>query len=106
MVVDGMVLQQVLVQVGKADLVSLSSHIHLNINLDFHRPIPYNKQVFNGHSMEIFTIEEWEEKFDELYKRVENGETIGIVKEDGTAAVMMPYDDELLRIHTDHDDAS
>lgn len=56
--------------------------------------------------MEIFTIEEWEENFDDLYKRVENGETIGIVKEDGTAAVMMPYDDELLRIHTDHDDAS
>lgn len=56
--------------------------------------------------MEVFTIEEWEEKFDELYKRVENGETIGIVKQDGTAAVMMPADDEMLRIHTDHDDAS
>lgn len=56
--------------------------------------------------MEVFTIKEWEENFDELYKRVENGETIGIVKEDGTAAVMMPYDDELIRIHTDHDDAS
>ena len=56
--------------------------------------------------MEVFTIEEWEEKFDELYKRVENGETIGIVKQDGTAAVMMPADDEMIRIHTDHDDAS
>ena len=57
-------------------------------------------------NMEVFTIKEWEENFDELYKRVENGETIGIVKEDGTAAVMMPADDELIRIHTDHDDAS
>ncbi len=56
--------------------------------------------------MEIFTIKEWEENFDELIERVEGGETIGIVKEDGTAAVMMPYDDELLRIHTDHNDAS
>ena len=56
--------------------------------------------------MEVFTIEEWEENFDDLYKRVGNGETIGIVKEDGTAAVMMPSDDELIRIHTDHDDAS
>ena len=56
--------------------------------------------------MEIFTIKEWEENFDDLLERVENGETIGIVKEDGTAAVMMPYDDELLRIHTDHNDAS
>ena len=55
--------------------------------------------------MEIFTIKEWEENFDELFKRVEEGETIGIVKEDGTAAVMMPHDD-LVRIHTDHDDAS
>ena len=32
--------------------------------------------------------------FDELFSRVENGETIGIVKEDGQAAVMMPADDE------------
>ena len=52
--------------------------------------------------MEVFTIEEWEERFDELFKRVENGETIGIVKEDGQAAVMMPADDELIRIYTDN----
>ena len=32
--------------------------------------------------MEIFTLEEWEKNFDELFSRVENGETIGIVKED------------------------
>ena len=51
--------------------------------------------------MEIFTINEWESRFDELIERVENGETIGIVKEDGSAAVMMPADDELIRIHTE-----
>jgi len=51
--------------------------------------------------MEIFTIKEWEENFDGLMKRVENGETIGIVREDGQAAVMMPADDELMRIHTE-----
>ena len=56
--------------------------------------------------MEIFTLEEWEKNFDELFSRVENGETIGIVKEDGQAAVMMPADDELIRIHTDHNEAS
>ena len=55
--------------------------------------------------MEIFTIEEWEKNFDELFKRVEDGETIGIVKEDGQAAVMMPVDDEIVRIYTDHDEA-
>ena len=51
--------------------------------------------------MEVFTLKEWEEYFDELFSRVENGETIGIVKEDGPAAVMMPADDELIRIHTE-----
>ncbi len=52
--------------------------------------------------MEIFSIQEWEENFDELFKRVEEGETIGIVREDGKAAVMMPADDELVRIHTEN----
>ena len=54
--------------------------------------------------MEVFTIEEWEKNFDELFARVENGETIGIIKEDGQAAVMMPADEEdFLRIHTTDD---
>jgi PHD/YefM family antitoxin component YafN of YafNO toxin-antitoxin module len=56
--------------------------------------------------MEVFTIQEWEENFDELFKRVEDGETIGILREDGQAAVMMPADDELIRIYTDHEEAS
>ena len=30
--------------------------------------------------MEVFTLKEWEDNFDELFSRVENGETIGIVK--------------------------
>ena len=51
--------------------------------------------------MEVFTIQEWEENFDSLLERVENGEHIGIVKEDGTAAVMIPADDELYRIYTE-----
>ena len=52
--------------------------------------------------MEIFSVKEWEDNFDSLFERVENGETIGIVGEDGKAAVMMPYDDELVRIYTDN----
>ena len=51
--------------------------------------------------MEIFTLKEWEENFDELFARVENGEHIGIVREDGKAAVLMPADDELVRIYKD-----
>jgi len=49
--------------------------------------------------MEVFTLKEWEDNFDDLIERVEKGETIGIVREDGKAAVMMPADDEILRIH-------
>ncbi len=51
--------------------------------------------------MEVFTVEEFQEKFDELMTRVENGEHIGVVNEAGQAAVMMPADDELIRIHTE-----
>jgi len=51
--------------------------------------------------MEIFTVEQFQEQFDELIERVENGEHIGIVGEDGKAAVMIPADDELIRIHTE-----
>ena len=57
--------------------------------------------------MELFTLKEWEENFDALFKRVEEGETIGIVTEDGKKAVFMPHDEvEFLRIHTtDNNDA-
>lgn len=51
--------------------------------------------------MEIYTVAEWEEKFDELFERVENGETIGIINEDGKAAVMVPANDELIKIYTE-----
>ena len=56
--------------------------------------------------MEVFTLQEWEENFDELFKRVEEGETIGVIRDDGKAAVLMPADDELIQIHMDHNDAS
>lgn len=51
--------------------------------------------------MEIFTVEEFQERFDELMERIENGESLGIINESGQAAVMMPTDDELIRIHTE-----
>ena len=52
--------------------------------------------------MEVYTVKEWEENLDALLERVEDGEHIGIVDEEGRAAVMMPYDDELYRIHTEN----
>ena len=51
--------------------------------------------------MEIFTVEEFQEKFDELIERVESGEHIGIVDESERAAVMIPADEDLIRIHTE-----
>ena len=64
--------------------------------------IKSNTLIWQSRSnIEVFTLKEWEDNFDELFSRVENGETIGIVKEDGQAAVMMPADDELIRIHTE-----
>jgi len=51
--------------------------------------------------MEVFTVEEFQERFDELMERVENGETLGIVNKEGQAVVVMPADEELIRIHTE-----
>ena len=56
--------------------------------------------------MEVFTVEEFQERFDELMERVENGERLGIINESGQAAVMIPADDDLIRIYTEHDEAS
>ena len=52
--------------------------------------------------MEIFTVDEFQEKWDELIKRVEKGEHIGIVNENGKCTVMIPSDDELLKIYVEN----
>jgi len=52
--------------------------------------------------MEIFTVEEFQERWDELIQRVETGEHIGIINEEGKASVMMPIDDELLKLYVDN----
>jgi len=51
--------------------------------------------------MMTYTVKEFQDDFDNLMNRVEGGEHIGIVNEDGRKAVMMPVDDELIRIYTD-----
>ena len=38
--------------------------------------------------------------------RVENGETIGVVNENGDRAEMAPADDELIRLYPDHSEGS
>jgi antitoxin (DNA-binding transcriptional repressor) of toxin-antitoxin stability system len=51
--------------------------------------------------MEIVTVKEFQERFDELIERVENGEHIGIVDEEGRAGVMIPSDDELMKLYVE-----
>jgi len=57
--------------------------------------------------MDFYSVEYWQENWDSMIERVENGETIGI--EDistGQRAVMIPADDELIRMYTEHNEAS
>ena len=51
--------------------------------------------------IEFFTVGYWQEHWDELMERVENGETIGVENEEGERAVMLPADDEFLKIQTE-----
>ena len=56
--------------------------------------------------MKIYSVEYWKKNWETLFERVENGETIGIENENGDKAVMVPADDELIRLYTDHEEAS
>ena len=50
--------------------------------------------------MDFYSVEYWQENWDSLLSRVENGETIGIENtETGEKCVMVPADDELIRMY-------
>jgi tricorn protease-like protein len=67
--------------------------------------------------LESFTVEEFQLEFDNLMTRVENGESF-IIRDGDNSAVIVPYnetikyavesvvDDELIHIHTDHEEGS
>jgi hypothetical protein len=67
--------------------------------------------------LQKFTVEEFQADFDNLMNRVENGESLIITSEHGNA-IMVPYkevieilndsnvDEDVIRIHTDHEEAS
>jgi PHD/YefM family antitoxin component YafN of YafNO toxin-antitoxin module len=68
--------------------------------------------------MESFTVKEFQADFDNLMDRVESGESFLITSEHGNA-VMVPYNevvsicqevnldiDEIIKIHTDHEEGS
>lgn len=66
---------------------------------------------------EKFTIDEFQENFDELLTRVENGESFMITSDQGNVMII-PYNDvieiledsdmdsDIIRMHTNHEDAS
>lgn len=56
--------------------------------------------------MKIYTVQQFQDDFDNLMDRVESGEHIGIINEEGRTAVMVPAEDELIRIYTDHEEGS
>jgi len=64
------------------------------------RNLPHNFIIHNA-TMEIYSVEYWQEHWEELMDRVEGGETIGIENKRGERAVMVPADDELIRIYTE-----
>ena len=45
-------------------------------------------------------MEYWQENWETLMERVENGETIGVENDNGEKAVMVPADDEIIRLYT------
>ena len=49
--------------------------------------------------MKFYSVEYWQENWETLMEKVENGETIGIENDKGERAVMVPADDELIRIY-------
>ncbi len=51
--------------------------------------------------MQFYTVEHWQKNWEELIERVENGEHIGVENDNGNKAIMMPADDELIRIYID-----
>ena len=69
--------------------------------------------------LQSFTVEEFQKNFDNLMDRVENGESF-IIRDGNKSAIIVPYnetikytldkkiiaDDELIRLHTDHEEGS
>ena len=57
-------------------------------------------------TMKFYSVEYWQENWETLMERVENGETIGVENENGEKAVMVPADDEIIRLYTEHEEGS
>ena len=58
-------------------------------------------EQLNNPTIEFYSVEHWQENWEKLVERVEKGEHIGVENENGNKAVMIPADDELIRIYTE-----
>ena len=67
---------------------------------------PFTPISIHTTTMHFYSVEYWQENWETLFERVENGETIGIENENGDKAIMVPADDELIRLYTDHEEGS
>ena len=66
--------------------------------------IKNNKKIINMRNIKFYTVKHWQENWEELMSKVESGEHIGIVNEEGHKAVMLPADDELIRMYREMND--
>ena len=55
-------------------------------------------------TIDFYTVEHWQENWEELMSKVESGEHIGIVNEKGHKAVMLPADDDLIKMYREMND--
>lgn len=51
------------------------------------------------------SIQEFENNFDNYLEKVENGETFVIKNNEGKTVIIKPSDEEIIRVHTQHNDA-
>jgi hypothetical protein len=54
--------------------------------------------------MQFYSVAHWQENWELLMERVENGETIGVENENGDRAMIVPADDELIRMYVEQND--
>ena len=66
----------------------------------------FHPDCIHTTTMHFYSVEYWQENWETLMDRVENGETIGVENENGDRAVMTPADDELIRLYRDHEEGS
>jgi len=55
--------------------------------------------------MKKIKIEEFQKNFDNFIQKVETGECFIVENEKGKSVVVTPCNDDLIRIHTEHNDA-